>query len=288
MDFKNHIAQGIQFSRAKNIGGKIKPTVLVLHDTAGRLEKYNSANYLLDAPRGVSVHFVLERDGTLTQQVPTNRRAGHAGESEYHNVPDVNNFSIGIEIVNPGRMTAVGNGLARTWFKQTFNMAEHEIHEIETPEHGRGAWMDYTPEQLDTLETFLPSLFDYVPTLEDIVPHWYISPGRKFDTNPLFPLESIKARVLGRDDLQEQRAREASDDCEDAGELVQIDVPNSALNMRKWPSFNPNVIATIGDGVVVPVLRKGVFAGRKWLCVRFNGLEGWIVSNHAAPFITKT
>ena len=127
MDFKNHIGKGIEYNRAKNIGGKIVPTVVVLHDTAGRLDKFNSANYLLTAPRGISVHFVVERDGTVTQQVPTNRRAGHAGASEYHGVQGVNNFSVGIEIVNPGRMTAMAGGRAVTWFKQAFDTEEHAI-----------------------------------------------------------------------------------------------------------------------------------------------------------------
>lgn len=283
MQFKNHIAQNLSYSRAKNIGDKIVPTIVVLHDTAGRLDKFNSANYLLTAPRGVSVHFVVERDGTITQQVPTNRRAGHAGTSEYHGQKGCNNFSIGIEIVNPGRMTDAGGGRARTWFKETYDVAEAGIHFIQTKEHGAGWWMDYEPEQIAALEALLHALFDYVPTLTDIVTHWYVSPGRKVDTNPLFPLESLKARVLGRDDLQDQVADDASDLIEDKGEMVSIEVPNDTLNMRRWPSFNPNVIATIPDGVVVPVIRAGTFGDRPWLKVRYSGQEGWIVASHAAP-----
>lgn len=283
MQFKSHIAQSLSFSRAKNVGGKIVPTIVVLHDTAGRLDKFNSANYLLTAPRGVSVHFVVERDGTVTQQVPTNRRAGHAGTSEYHGRNGCNEFSIGIEIVNPGRMTDAGNGRARTWFKKTYDVVENDIHFIQTKEHGAGWWMDYEPEQIAALEELLHALFDYVPTLTDIVTHWYISPGRKVDTNPLFPLESLKARVLGRDDMQDEAANDASDLIEDKGEMVTIEVPNDTLNMRRWPSFNPNIIATIPDGVVVPVIRAGTFGDRPWLKVRYSGQEGWVVSSHAAP-----
>ena len=281
MQFKNHIAQGIDYSRAKNVGGKITPSVVVLHDTAGRLDKFNSANYLLTAPAGVSVHFVVERDATVTQQVPTNRRAGHAGTSEYHGREGVNDFSIGIEIVNPGRMTDAGNGRARTWFKKTYDVVENDIHFIQTKEHGAGWWMDYTPEQIEAVEALLHALFAYVPTLEDVVTHWYISPGRKVDTNPLFPLESVKARVLGRDDLQGEIADQASDLIEDEADLVTINVPNDTLNMRRWPSFNPNVIAAIPHGVVVPVIRAGTFANRPWLKVRYAGFEGWIVASHA-------
>lgn len=283
MKFKNHIAQGIPFDRAQNIGGVIKPTIVVLHDTAGRLEHGNSANYLRTAPRGVSVHFILERDGSISQQVPTNRRAGHAGTSHYHGRDGVNDFSIGIEIVNPGRMTDAGNGKACAWYKQEFDIAEFGIQAVTTPEHGSGLWMDYTEAQIEALEALLNGLFDYIPTLADITSHWYISPGRKVDTNPLFPLAQMRARVLGRDDVQSAEADEASAPTHQEDEMVAINVPGSTLNMRRWPSFNPNVISTIADGVVVPVIREGTFDGRAWLKVRHGGLEGWIVRSHADP-----
>ena len=53
--------------------------------------------------------------------------------------------------------------------------------------------------------------------------------------------------------------------------------------MRRWPSFNPNVIAKIPDGTPVPVLRRGTFAGRDWLQVFYAGHEGWIVASYADP-----
>lgn len=31
--------------------------------------------------------------------------------------------------------------------------------------------------------------------IEEIITHWLISPGRKIDTNPLFPLEQVRAAV---------------------------------------------------------------------------------------------
>lgn len=105
MKFSNHkIVEGGTYRAARSFGGKITPTVVVLHDTAGRLDQGNSADYLQTSPSGVCVQFVIERDGSIEQQVQLNRRAGHAGRSEHHGVKGVNNFSIGIEIVNPGRV----------------------------------------------------------------------------------------------------------------------------------------------------------------------------------------
>ena len=82
MKLVDHKIEGIPFRAAHYTGGVIVPTIVVLHDTAGRLEKGNSAAYLASAnPAKASVHFVLERDGTVEQQIPTNRRGNHAGVS---------------------------------------------------------------------------------------------------------------------------------------------------------------------------------------------------------------
>lgn len=46
----------------------------------------------------VSAHLLIERDGTITQFVPFDKRAWHAGESQYLGVSNCNDFSIGIEL----------------------------------------------------------------------------------------------------------------------------------------------------------------------------------------------
>ena len=46
----------------------------------------------------VSAHIVIERTGEVTQFVPFNERAWHAGESEWQGRQNCNDFSIGIEL----------------------------------------------------------------------------------------------------------------------------------------------------------------------------------------------
>ena len=46
----------------------------------------------------VSSHLLIERTGTVTQFVPFNKRAWHAGESSWQGRKDCNDFSIGIEL----------------------------------------------------------------------------------------------------------------------------------------------------------------------------------------------
>lgn len=278
MKLKAHRLTDVRYQEARLIGGTITPELVILHDTAGRLDQFNSANYLASTTKA-SCHFVIERDGTITQQVPTNRRAGHAGKSVYHGRHDCNGFSIGIEIVNPGRMTAMGIGLARAWWGQKFHPADYDLVEITTPEHGSGVWMGYTPEQLEAVEALLNALFDGIPTLKDITTHWYVSPGRKVDTNPLFPLDAIRARVLGRDDPVDAEIEKTSNAVNHATS-VRVKTGGSALNARRWPSFNPNVIGSIPNGTELIVLRSGSFEGRPWLCVLWAGREAWVVERY--------
>lgn len=285
MKLQNHKVEGLTYEQAYHVGGEITPSIVILHDTAGRLEKGNSARYLASNNTGkVSVHFVVERDGTISQHVPTNRRANHAGTSRFQGREWCNGFSIGIEIVNPGKMDRVGATSARAWWGQTFSTGDgFDLQGRETLEHGAGVWMGYTEEQLDAVVTLLEALFDGIPTLTDITTHWYVSPGRKVDTNPLFPLEHIRARILGRDDPADAAAEEGSSLPVINDMMVQIEANGDTLNMRRWPSFNPNVIAAIPDGVIVPVQRSGTFGGREWHRVSYGGHEGWIVARYAAP-----
>ncbi|MBU2328302.1 MAG: SH3 domain-containing protein [Alphaproteobacteria bacterium] len=68
-----------------------------------------------------------------------------------------------------------------------------------------------------------------------------------------------------------------------ASERVRITTFGSYLNLRRWPSFADNVIATIPGGAVVPVQRRGTFAGTAWVCVNHDGREGWVVSSFTKP-----
>ena len=75
--------------------------MVILHytgmpDAAGALER------LCDREAGVSAHYLVERDGAVTALVPEHRRAWHAGVASWRGATDINDRSIGIELVNPG------------------------------------------------------------------------------------------------------------------------------------------------------------------------------------------
>ncbi len=74
---------------------------LILHYTGMRSGAAAIAR-LCDPEAGVSSHYVVEEDGRVFRLVEEHRRAAHAGVSFWQGRENLNDSSIGIEIVNPG------------------------------------------------------------------------------------------------------------------------------------------------------------------------------------------
>ena len=157
----------------------------------------SSVNWLCDEEAKASAHLVVARGGGIWQLARFNIKTWHAGKSVYRGIPGVNNFSIGIEIVNPGKLEPSPKG-AKAWFGNVYDTDEYKIEHAETPYHGSGLWMPYTESQIEQVSRVCTELFRTYPTLVDITTHWEISPGRKVDTNPLFPLEYVRSKAQGR------------------------------------------------------------------------------------------
>lgn len=196
---KNHRLAGVPFVAANASGGDMTPSLIVVHDTAGRLDKGSSVAWFRSRECPTSAHLVVEVDGSITQMVPFNRKAFHAGKSSWRGKTFCNAFAIGIEIVNPGALKRDG----RAWFhtKPTdrgFPVADI-VHKV-TPEHGDAWWLPYTDAQIKSVKELCRAICEEYPDCNEIVTHWMISPRRKIDTNPLFPLEEVRAYALGIDD----------------------------------------------------------------------------------------
>lgn len=204
----NHKLAGTDFRAAQSAGSKIKaPIAIVIHDTAGSLKKYSSVDWFESEQCETSAHVVVERDGTITQMVAFDTVAFHAGRSTFKGRSGCNAFTIGIEIVNPGMMTA-RNGEALLIYKVngkdgkiTEKIVERfplkDCQEVHTKEHGKGACLPYTPEQIAAVESICKALVRAYPSIQDITAHYIISPGRKVDVTPLYPLEQLRQAVFG-------------------------------------------------------------------------------------------
>lgn len=177
---------------SRNTGGRILPELIVLHDTAGALRPFSSVEWFQSPKCQTSAHFVVERDGTITQMVDCDRKALHAGESVWNGRRYCNGFAIGIEIVNPGRLHRAGDSCVAEWGGK-FPAAD--CLELTTPEHGRGWWLQYSAEQVEAVTALCAALASSYPTIRDITTHYAISPGRKIDPGPQFPLEDLRAAV---------------------------------------------------------------------------------------------
>jgi N-acetyl-anhydromuramyl-L-alanine amidase AmpD len=75
---------------------------IVLHHTAGP-NLVGTVRWFENPESRVSAHFTVGKDGSIVQHVSTFERAWHAGVSRDHlGRENLNNFSIGIEMVNVG------------------------------------------------------------------------------------------------------------------------------------------------------------------------------------------
>ena len=106
----------------------------------------------------VSAHFVIDRNGAVTQYVPLSHSAWHAGISEWGGVASLNGCACGVELVG----------------------------DETTP---------YTSGQYRALAQLIQSLKPWMQPdfrSDDLVRHSDIAPGRKTDPGSAFDLERLK------------------------------------------------------------------------------------------------
>ncbi len=79
----------------------VKPDILLMHYT-GMQSMEEAKERLCDPDSKVSAHYLIDEDGTVYDLVDHTKRAWHAGVAFWAGETDINSYSIGIEIVNPG------------------------------------------------------------------------------------------------------------------------------------------------------------------------------------------
>ena len=99
MIFKTTLNYSPNFSVKKRDSKKIK--FLVFHYT-GMKKESEAINRLTDIKSKVSSHYFIKNSGEILNLVPDLYVAWHAGKSSWKKLKSINNYSIGIEISNPG------------------------------------------------------------------------------------------------------------------------------------------------------------------------------------------
>lgn len=137
---------------------------IVLHYT-GMPDSAAALNWLCNKKSYVSSHYFIYENGRVVQLVNEDKRAWHAGESYWQGLTDLNSYSIGIEIANPG----------------------HEFGYIPFPDEQIAAVIRLCKE-ICVRRNILPG---------DIVAHSDIAPDRKQDPGELFPWDKLFAANVG-------------------------------------------------------------------------------------------
>jgi N-acetylmuramoyl-L-alanine amidase len=138
--------------------------MLILHYTG--MESAAAALDRLTSPEAqVSAHYLIDEDGTTWRLVAETRRAWHAGVSCWGGRRDVNDRSIGIELVNPG----------------------HEF-----------GYRDFPETQIAALETLCREILarHRVPP-RHVLGHSDVAPQRKADPGERFPWRRLARAGIG-------------------------------------------------------------------------------------------
>ena len=202
MKIKKHLlyhdnGKQVNFVETPNKSGKVKPKYLLMHYTAVTSAK-STIEWFKKPEAQVSAHILIDRNGTITQFAPFNIKTWHAGRSSWGALAGLNGHSIGIELVNAGKLMKNDNA----WYspldrkKIPITQVLYAMHKNEQRAEG---WQDFTQAQLEAAMD-LGALLTKEYGLKDVLGHDDVSPFRKTDPGPAFPMDAFRSRVMGRGD----------------------------------------------------------------------------------------
>lgn len=250
------VGAGVSFVETPNKGGELSPRYLVFHYTAGKSAQ-SSIDWLTNPEAKASAHLILARDGSICQLAPFNVKTWHAGISHWEGLSGLNSYSIGIEMDNAGPLKKVGDQY-QAWFGTLYGDDQVIYAKHRLDEEPRW-WQAYTEAQIQRALELAQLLVRHYD-LKDVVGHEDIAPDRKRDPGPAFPLEHVRASVLGRSEEEQERYA----------------VTASSLNIRSGPGVEfPSVAEPLKQGTAVVLLEKR----DRWSKVELvedGDIEGWV------------
>ena len=250
------VGTGVSFVETPNKGGDLSPRYLVFHYTAGR-SATSSINWLTNPESKASAHLVLARDGTITQLAPFNIKTWHAGISHWDGLSGLNSSSIGIEIDNAGPLKKVGDQY-QAWFGTLYREDQVVLAKHKLDDEPRW-WHAYTEAQIQRALELAQLLVQHYD-LKDVVGHEDIAPDRKRDPGPAFPLEHVRAMVLGREEEERER----------------YEVTASSLNIRSGPGVEFSSVGEPLKKATTVVLLEKRDRWSKVELVENGDIEGWV------------
>lgn len=176
-DIHDHLLQGVRYSASPFADERphgTEPELVVVHGISlppgefggphveelflGTLDPAAHSYFAEINGMEVSSHIFISRDGGVVQFVPFNRRAWHAGKSNWCGRERCNDFSIGIELEGTDELP-------------------------------------YTAKQYELLAEIINALANNYPALrhDTVTGHSDIAPGRKTDPGPCFDWALLRA-----------------------------------------------------------------------------------------------
>lgn len=270
LEIRNHIlfveGKPAPYRKTPNVSGAMTPDTIVNHDTASNpLDPAGDIGWLTTPRAKASAHVVIDWQGGITQLAPFNRKTWHAGASKYNGRSNFNDFSIGIEHDNPGYLRRVREGVYQgVCTIDTKRHREFKVSRVATPAHGDHWWLAYSDRQIAASSALHAALAAVYP-IKHVLTHWQISPGRKTDTNPLFPLDRMRAIVGGEAGALPVPAAPPSGADSQPPFTPDATVIADTLNLRGGPGIRFSVKGTIAFGTRLDVQEADRLTG--WLRV---------------------
>lgn len=192
----------ILFQAAADRGGLLlQPRLLVYHYTAGASMQSDTDALTKADDRYVSSHFLVGRDGACRQFVSTKFVAWHAGKSVFEGKSGCNAFSIGIEMTNWGALKKRGDKFY-AWPSDYSKVVIPESEVVEAkhrnPNCKERFWHRYPAAQIEAARTLGAVLFRDIVSLRAVAGHEEISPDRKIDPGPAFPLDDVRDFLMAQ------------------------------------------------------------------------------------------
>ncbi|WP_315853238.1 N-acetylmuramoyl-L-alanine amidase [Alteromonas oceanisediminis] len=242
------------------------PDTVIIHYTAGS-SLDSAVTTMCDPNNRVSAHIVVGRNGEMVQLVPFNHVAWHAGKSEWRGRTGLNQYSIGIEIDNAGPLSMNDDGQYLSWFNRAYSGQSifKGIHRNETePSY----WHAYTEPQIRAVFSLCQTLIHVYP-IKHVLGHEEVSPGRKRDPGPAFPLDKLRSTLLDSRDSNEAPSH-------DGAVLNRRVVTAPKLNIRGGAGVQyPAIGAPLLGGTAVKVLERK----DGWVKVE-QSVTGWVSSRY--------
>lgn len=198
VDTRRHLllhanGQRVRVVQAASVGDTLlSRRLIVAHHTA--LPARPAEAFFEEGTLNASAHLLIHRDGSVTQLVPFDIAAYHAGASQWKEVRGLNRHSIGIEMENLGMLTQQGG----SWYFSGGSrpVPADSVERFDGETGGVRGWHGYTDAQLRAFFQVSCALRRAYPTIEDLVGHQDISPGRKIDPGPAFPMDAMRRRLF--------------------------------------------------------------------------------------------